>query len=178
MPDDLDALLGEPKAGDRWRTLRSILLSLLLALAIFTGVGVLRAPSLPEQAPPFALPDIAGTTVSLKQHRGSLVVLNFWATWCGPCRMEVPAFSAFADDHPEVVVLGLATDDEPSRVPAAVDQLGFTYPVLLADRATRSAYGIDIVPTTVFVDPEGRVAYAHSGLMLGWQLRLLAWWFG
>ena len=178
MADDLDAVLADPSPGERWRTLRSVVTWVLVTLVAFMAVGVLRAPSLPDQAPPFSLPTLTGETVSLSELAGRTKVLNFWATWCGPCRAEIPAFSAYADSHPEVAVLGIATDGPPSKVAAAARDLGITYPVLLSDDATHAAYGISTIPTTVIVDDSGRVRYAHSGILMGWQLRLLVWWFG
>ena len=178
MGDDLDAVLADPKPGDRWRTLRSVALWLAVTLVAFMAVGVIRAPSLPDQAPDFSLPTLAGDTVRLADLQGAPVLLNFWATWCGPCRAEIPAFSAYADSHPDVVVLGIATDGPRAKVATAAEQLGITYPVLLSDSATHRAYGISTIPTTVILDGSGVVRYAHSGLLMGWQLRLLVWWFG
>lgn len=178
MADGLDAVLADPKPGERWRTLRSIVSWLALTLVAFMALGVMRAPDLPDQAPAFSLPTLTGETVSLADLAGQPKVLNFWATWCGPCRMEIPAFSAYADSHPDVAVLGIATDGPPEKVAAAARDLGITYTVLLSDAATHAAYGISTIPTTVIVDGDGAVRYAHSGILMGWQLEALVWWFG
>ena len=137
-----------------------------LSLVAMEIVGSLRAPELPDEAPGFALTDLEGRTVRLEDLRGRLVVVNFWATWCTPCRLEIPALSRFARSHPDVVVLGLAVDDDPDLVRRTAAELEIDYPVLLSDIATRKAYGIETLPTTVIVDPEGRVRSARSGLML------------
>ncbi len=109
---------------------------------------------------------------------GSRLIVDVYATWCGPCLLEIPWFSDYADGHPEVALLGIATDGPAEKVAAAAQQLEMTYPVLMSDDATHEAYGISTIPTTVIVDAEGRVRYAHSGLLMGWQLRALVWWFG
>lgn len=135
----------------------------LLGLAV---VGRLRAPDLPERAPAFALPDLDGGTVRLEALRGRPVVLNFWATWCPPCRVEIPAFSRLAARRPDVAVLGIAADGTPETLRAAATELGATYPILRGTPAVFAAYGVTTYPTTVVLDAEGRVVHAHTGLML------------
>lgn len=142
------------------------------AAALLFVVGRLRAPSLPEVAPGFALASLDGSTIDLADLRGRTVVLNFWATWCPPCRAEIPSFSRFARRHPEIAVLGIAVDGEPDELRQARERMGIDYPVLRADEATLAAYRVETLPTTVVVDPDGRVRSAHSGMLFGPQL----WW--
>lgn len=154
-----------------WRRLLTTwVLPLFAAVVLFQAVGWLRAPALPDEAPAFTLQTPEGETLSLADFRGQTVVLNFWATWCGPCRLEAPSFDSFASANPDIVVLGLAQDPQPGKVRAAAKQLGIHYPVLLADAETLRAYGITTFPTTVIVDGEGRVQTAHTGLLLRPQL--------
>ena len=80
--------------------------------------------------------------------------------------------------HYFAVIHASAGEWDRAKVAAAARDLGITYPVLLSDDATHAAYGISTIPTTVIVDDSGRVRYAHSGILMGWQLRLLVWWFG
>jgi thiol-disulfide isomerase/thioredoxin len=136
------------------------------------GFGWVRAPSLPTEAPAFTLADLHGQRVSLADFRGHTVVLNFWATWCGPCRMEIPTLSAFAAAHPDIPILGIAVDGTAAQLEKAAASFGITYPVLVADKATLSAYGIGTLPTSVIVGPDGKVRSAHTGLMLRPHL----WW--
>ena len=173
LSDDLDTDEGGPprpwwrRAGRtavEWGTTLG-----LIALA-WVGIGMMRAPELPDQAPGFTLPDLQGETVALADFSGQTVVLNFWATWCGPCRMEIPAFSEFADTHPEIPVLGIAVDGTAPELRRASKELGITYPVLIADSATKAEYGVETLPTTVVVGADGAVRYAHAGLMLQPQL--------
>ena len=138
----------------------------------------MRAPNLPDRAPPFELVGLDGASVRLADFRGRTVVLNFWATWCGPCRLEAPTFAAFARAHPEITVLGVVADGPAAKVRAAARELGITYPVVLGDAATFGAYGVTTYPTTVVVGPDGEVRSAHTGLMVRPQLAWAAgaWW--
>lgn len=149
-------------------------LTLAAVAAVWLIVGALRAPDLPEQAPDFSLRGLDGAVVTLSALQGQTVVLNFWAEWCGPCRQEIPTFSRFADEHPEVAVLGVATDGTAQELRRAVQKLDIRYPVLIADSATQRAYGVETLPTTVVVGPDGDVRSAHAGIMLGPQLRWAA----
>jgi len=145
---------------------------LLLVVVLMQVIGWLRAPDLPEQAPDFRLVTLEGEPVHLAELQGQVVVLNFWATWCGPCRVELPSFSRYAQAHPDVVVLGIATDGTQAELRAAQRSLGISYPVLRIDSATAAAYAVQTLPTTVVIDAQGRVSSAHSGIMLGPQLAI------
>ena len=148
-------------------------LSIGIAVLVYLAIGWFRAPSLPDEAPDFTLKNLEGQEVSLSDYRGQWVVLNFWATWCGPCRTEIPAFSTFADENPDVVVLGVATDGDASTLKPAAEELGITYPVLVDNQGIRaSLYQVNTLPTTVVVGPEGTVETVHVGIMMGWQLAL------
>lgn len=155
-----------------WRWSLELALLALVFVVLSTVVGRLRAPDLPVEAPALALPDLQGRVVDLAELRGQTVVLNFWATWCAPCRVEIPSFSRFARDNPDIVVLGVAVDGDTASLAPAAKELGIDYPVLVGDPDTVRRYGASTVPTTVVVGPDGRVKAAHVGIMLGPQLWL------
>lgn len=162
-----------PLARRIGRFAREIALTVVGAVVLWVGVGQLRAPDLPDAAPDFSLVALDGTRWTLSELRGRTVVLNFWATWCGPCRIEAPAFSSFSANNPDIPVLGIAMDGTPATLQKAAADLGITYPVLPVDAATQRAYGVTTLPTTVVVGPDGGVEAVHSGLMLGAHLELL-----
>ncbi len=140
-----------------------------LGLLFMVAVGVgweffLPKPDLPEFAPDFSLVDLEGKTHRLESYRGKRVVLNFWASWCGPCVSEIPAFSKFSQEHPEVPVFGLSTDSTAAAAQGAVDRLGISYPVLMAGRIA-TLYDISTLPTTIIVDEDGRVDSVHVNSM-------------
>ena len=152
------------------RTGLELLATLALIVLVWVGVGALRAPELPDKAPDFTLPDLQNQPVSLSDFSGQKVVLNFWATWCGPCRMEIPAFSSFSDKNQDIKVLGIAVDGTAAELRQASKTMGITYPVLIADETTKARYGVETLPTTVIVGEDGAIDYAHTGLMLQPQL--------
>ena len=153
--------------------LKDWLLAITIAIAVAAVVGSLEGgPDVPDTAPDFALPSPQGETISLAALRGQTVIVNFWASWCGPCRQEIPEFSRFAHDHPEITVLGLAVESGEAReVSSSARRLGIDYPVALADSATVRAYDISAFPTTIVVGPDGQVQHVQVGAMSYAQLQ-------
>jgi thiol-disulfide isomerase/thioredoxin len=147
-------------------------IALLLGAAVFMGIRFLQPkPDLPAEAPVFSVKTLDGDTIDLQAMRGRTVVLNFWATWCGPCKSEAPAFSRFAETHPEIPVIGLSVDDvSQSQVRAKARQWGITYPIAMADSQLQRTYDISTLPTTIVVAPDGKVARVHVGTMSESQL--------
>lgn len=120
-------------------------------------------------APDFALKDGDGKTVRLSSYRGKVVLLNFWATWCGPCMVEIPWFIDFERRYRQqgFAVLGVSMDENGWRaVKPFVSELGINYRVVLGDDTVAQLYGgINALPTTFIIDREGRVAAVHQGLV-------------
>ncbi len=172
MADDLitEELPDAPKKSGWLRYVRDWGLSIVVAVGVYWGIGQYRAPDLPDQAPDFELMTLEGELVSLSDYEGQTVVVNFWATWCGPCMAEIPTFNTFALENPDIPVLGIATDNSPAKVRATAKKKDMQYPVLLADSDVQRDYGITTLPTTVVVGPDGQVKDVHVGTMLGPQL--------
>jgi cytochrome c biogenesis protein CcmG, thiol:disulfide interchange protein DsbE len=142
-------------------------LALLIAAVVFFLVRLIPnqgQPDLPDQAPGFELSDASGGSLTLADFRGQTVVLNFWATWCGPCRQETPAFAAFHEAHPDVPLIGVVTDaGDPGKVRRTIKTWGITWPDALDDGTASALYDVTVLPTTVIVGPDGQVRSAHVG---------------
>ncbi len=121
-----------------------------------------------HKAPDFALKDADGKLVHLSDYRGKVVLLDFWATWCGPCKIEIPWFIDFQrkDQDKGLVVLGVSMDDEGWEVVKPfVAREKMNYRVLIGNDETAQLYGgIDALPTTFLIDREGKIAAVHVGL--------------
>lgn len=149
------------------RMLRDWGLAILVGAAVFFVVDRLSTHSTPSghPAPAFTLSDTSGTQVKLADYAGKVVVLNFWGTWCGPCRQEIPEFAAWSKDNPDVPILGLADPDSGHGERLAKDarRLGVTWTVLEADRGVLSEYGVDVFPTTLVVGTDGIIKASVRG---------------
>lgn len=120
-----------------------------------------------QAAPSWELKDLEGKAVKLSDFKGKVVLLNFWATWCSPCRDEIPALVALQNQYKAkgLVVIGVALDQKgPAPVKAFVQRMKINYPVVMGDEKTVTEYGgVQAIPTTFYIDREGNIVSAHRG---------------
>lgn len=118
-------------------------------------------------APDFTLLDPDGQSVSLSDWRGRPVLINFWASWCGPCEVEMPDIQAAYEAHAgqDLVVLAIAVDDSAENVRRFFEKHGLTFQPLLDDGQVSRAYQVFGLPTSFFVSADGEVVAVHTGVL-------------
>ncbi len=145
-----------------------------IALLVFTVVILCVGAALfgdylrADPAPSWTLKNLDGQPVSLSDFKGKVVVLDIWATWCPPCRAEIPHFIELQNEwkDKDVTIIGMSVDSTgPADVAKFASDNGMNYPIVMADGATASAYGADQgIPTTVVIDKKGNIVATHLGL--------------
>ena len=127
---------------------------------------VIRLVRNPDPAPDFKLTALDGKPLTLAALQGKVVLLNFWATWCGPCRAEIPDLVALQDRYKDrLQIIGLNVDDEEADIKQYVEETGINYPVAMTSNDVRIQFGgIPARPTSFVLDTEGRVVQKHVGL--------------
>jgi thiol-disulfide isomerase/thioredoxin len=128
---------------------------------------VIRFVKNPELAPPLQALDLLGKPVSKENWAGKVVLVNFWATWCPPCRVEIPELLELKKEYKDrLEIVGVSEDDDPPvEVLKFARQKGMTYPIVMATSELIDAYGgVPALPTSFLIDTQGRVVQKHSGL--------------
>ena len=140
---------------------------------LFAAVLLAAAASVhATPAPDFTLKTLDGPALRLAEQRGQVVLVNFWASWCAPCKVEMPHLNRLADKYRDtgVVMLAVNVDDDPKKAAAEARKLGINFPVLLDTAKTASkAYQLQAMPTTVLVDRDGKVRHVHQGYRAGYE---------
>jgi peroxiredoxin len=182
----------EPVSGRPAVKLTSLQITLILLLALFTIFITWRTKSmeksvlertpasamLAKDAPDFSLPSLSDETISLADYRGKKnVVVSYWASWCGPCKVELPELRDFYKRHhkndSDFEILAITIDEEKSEAEKYVVMEKLPFPVLLDPHSkVADTYAVEAIPATFVVDKSGKIVYAHTGLdqMMQFQL--------
>jgi len=137
---------------------------LLLALPAWAGAAG------DVQAPGFTLQSVDGKTVTLGQFKGDVVMINFWASWCGPCRQEMPLLDDIYKQYKDMgfVLLGINVEPDASNANGWLKKTPVSYPILYDPKsAVSQLYQVQAMPTTVIIDRQGIVRYVHNGYLPG-----------
>lgn len=157
-----------PGKTQGWKFTAIFLIFCLALLACsLTGSGAnINAP-----APDFNLNTVGGRPVQLSQFKGRAVMVNFWATWCGPCRAELPLMQNRFEAHfPNLVVLAIEEGSTKNEIYKVMKETGVNFLVLQGNDNVLSQYGISAFPTTYLIDPQGIIRFHHVGQLSASQL--------
>ena len=137
------------------------------------GPSALQGISTGNQARDFALKSLDGSKVTLSEFQGDVALINFWASWCSPCRAEIPDFEGAYQAHKDegFVILGLNEQEAPQVIGPFIEELGMTYPVLLDEQGqVMREYRVLGLPTSLLVDRNGVIQVRHTGTLAAAQL--------
>ena len=155
-----------------YRAAAAAILALLLAACSKSTKEIeanIRPESNRKKAPNFSLKDASGDTVNLADYKGKVVLVNFWATWCGPCKVEIPWFVEFEKNYKDrdFAVLGISMDDDGWKsVRPYIASHKINYRMVIGSEVVSQQFGeIDSLPTSFILDREGRIAANHVGLV-------------
>ncbi|MEL6301982.1 MAG: TlpA disulfide reductase family protein [Pseudomonadota bacterium] len=158
-----------------WQQMRRVVAAIAGAMLLATVAGASGGLD-GKEAPDFSLQNSAGEQVSLSDLRGEVVMINFWATWCGPCREEMPLLDEMHSRYNRVgfSLLGVNIDDDPRRAEEMIESLGVTFPVVFdSTKKVSEQYEVNAMPVTILLDREGVVRYVHHGYKPGYEDKYL-----
>ncbi|MDZ7652697.1 MAG: TlpA disulfide reductase family protein [Burkholderiaceae bacterium] len=150
--------------------MRTLITAVALAAAAVVSAQAATTPS--AGAPDFTLPSLGGPNLRLQEQRGRVVMVNFWATWCGPCRVEMPHLARLYEKYrgSGFVVLAVNIDEDPRKAADLATKLGLRFPVLLdTEKKVSRMYDLSTMPSTVLIDRDGRVRHVHRGYRDGYE---------
>jgi thiol-disulfide isomerase/thioredoxin len=164
---DQDDNVSSPTGSPRRHTLRRGLVLGAVLGALIAALAVSGEFALRNQDETLALTYLDGHSGNLADFRGKVVVLNFWATWCVPCRVEMPELQAFYDEYrDEVAFIAVNVGETPEQAQEFIDELGLSFPVVLdGDSTLADHFALRGQPTTIVLNPAGEVAYQHTGVI-------------
>lgn len=146
---------------------------LVFALAIANSAHA-ALPAVGSAAPDFALKSGSGRNIRLSELRGQVVLINFWASWCGPCRQELPLLEKLQQRYRSAgfTLLAISIDDSRRNADAMLGKLGVKLaPLYDTEKRAAKRYDVDTMPATLIVDRDGRVRYVHRGYRSGYEAK-------
>ncbi len=146
------------------------------ALSLFAACLLMSMPLLASQvegpAPDFTLKSLGGGNLKLSEHRGEVVMINFWASWCGPCRQEMPILEALYSQYKDLgfTILGVNVEEDAEAPRRLLQSIPVSFPILLdADNRVSELYRVVAMPSTYLIDRDGNLRYFHAGYLPGFE---------
>jgi len=148
--------------------LKQIVLLLVVSMFMLSAV---QAES--EMAPNFTLKSRSGKNIKLSELRGQVVMINFWASWCGPCRKEMPLLEKLYKKYKSLgfVILGVNVDDKARQAESLLKQIDISFPILFdSDKKISAKYKVTAMPSSFFIDRDGKLRSEHKGYLPEYEL--------
>lgn len=153
------------------------LIQIFAALALSAGLAhTAMAEAIQGAAPNFTLKSGSGKNIKLSELRGQVVMINFWASWCGPCRQEMPVLDQLYQRYKDLgfTVLGVNVDEHPEQAKSLLKDVPVTFPILFdSENSVSKLYNIKGMPTTVLVDRNGNMRHLYMGYLPGYEMEYL-----
>ena len=143
-----------------------------LIFSVLAATSLASSGLVGQLAPDFVLKSASGDNLRLSEFRGDVVMINFWATWCGPCRQEMPLLDELYSQYQRVGfnLLGVNIDDDSGKAMNMIAELGVSFPVLFdTHKEVSKLYAVDAMPVTILVDRDGMVRHVHHGYKPGYE---------
>ena len=157
---------------------RKTISQLLLIAASVCIVAMAQAGEVQGKAPDFTLKSNSGKNIKLSEHRGEVVLLNFWASWCGPCRQEMPLLENLQDRYGSYgfTVMGVNVEEDSSKAKKMLRDVPVSFPILFdTENKASKLYKVSAMPSTVMIDRDGNMRYLHKGYKSGDEQEYAKW---
>ena len=141
-----------------------------LLFSLFLTTQALAADQIDGPAPDFTLKSQSGENLKLSEQQGEVVMINFWASWCGPCRQEMPLLEALYQEYKDLgfTIFGVNVEEDPSKAKDLLKDVSVSFPILFdTENEVSQLYGLVAMPSTVLVDRDGKQRYFHAGYRPG-----------
>ncbi len=156
----------------KFKNTAPVIFSIIIAVASLTLSSTASAVKVKQVAPDFTLASNKGGNVRLKDLRGKVVMINFWATWCAPCRKELPLLNDLYNKYKSkgFVLLGVNIDDKSAPAKKMIKELKINFPVLFDNnQSTSESYDLQAMPSTFILDKNGIIRFSHYGYKSGYE---------
>jgi peroxiredoxin len=153
-------------------SMNRVMLPIALSLSLVFSAVLVQANEINEPVPDFTLKSRQGDNLRLEEFRGQVVMLNFWASWCGPCRQEMPLMDTIYQQYKDLgfTVLAVNVDENREEAHRFLDKVPVSYPILYDPESQVSEqYNVQAMPTTVMIDRNGRGRFIHYGYKPGYE---------